>query len=625
MYQYKTGFAPGEGFATHARRRYRLLPPRVPNPEIPNPNPSLWLLHYSQAEPQDRIQSNMIPADMRIQQILQTRAFLHQQGQIVKRDFMLHDQANWPQIQMPRMQARQQPMYAGNMQQPRVPQGMAYPPQAAPPSHGPPAPKRQRTAQVANVAGPPQNAEALADDDEDISRGDLFDQITPREISLARYKQNHDWLDEVLNSPYAISQILPVDLGLGLAGELSSLTDGIFDAPTGIVRKQGEHNYVGKLDGDKAEEFRKRVQEHVAQNNAEVENMKARHAKKMAKFKKNSLVTLAEKELRNAVNDPTETGPEFWRLEGRVDEEEEGEEAKPVEIHSKVDDIVAQVEASLGRHAAAVQELRRIQDGGLEERAPTPEPPAVPSVAESNGDNGALGGDAEMDMGGSAAGLLDQYHTGFSSTSTPNNNFPTPQAHFGANSSTGTPSNLNVASPQPVPSATPSAPQTTEPQTEIAQSESMDIDMAGASTEAAADSGAGTGDWVVVPPGGVSPPGTTANTMPETAAPIQPEVPAAPAPTPSLPSESAQPPVAAPAPMAHVDSQPTPQPEGQTPSFADGVTDFGSLSAELDTAGDALAGFEGADTVEGEFDLGMEGSAFGDAFHGVDAEGEGGI
>ncbi|KAH6718174.1 hypothetical protein BKA61DRAFT_670585 [Leptodontidium sp. MPI-SDFR-AT-0119] len=63
---YKTGYAPGEPPATHARRRYRLLPSKFPNSTGQSPDPSLWIIYYAQSDPHEHVPSNVIPIDMRI-------------------------------------------------------------------------------------------------------------------------------------------------------------------------------------------------------------------------------------------------------------------------------------------------------------------------------------------------------------------------------------------------------------------------------------------------------------------------------------------------------------------------------------------------------------------------------
>lgn len=608
----------------------------------------------------------MIPVDLRVQHIMNTRQHLHAHGQIVQKEFMLHDRNNWPQIAFPRGNPRGQTMYSGGAPQARVPQTMAYPTHQQH-AAGPPT-KRARTQTNVTQAAALNAAAMEPDDEEDYTRGDLFDLMTPRDVSMARYKQNHEWMEEILSSPYAIHQIVPTDLGLGLRGELGALTEGIFDAPynplhayvpedmlgkadSDLAKQErgvfftpyhvGDRDapkqdvpknvYLGRLDADKKAEFCKRVEEKVAADNDEYKKIEAKHAKRLAKFRKGSIFTTAEKQLRTAVEDPSETGPEIWRLEGRIDEDAE-ESHVTTKTAAKVSDIVAQVEASVGRHAAAVKELIRVQDGGFEEAAPrvTPPAPTPGSVLGNNahashngshngshndfqngshGSNGSahsgvLAESADVEMSNSAASLLDQYnHSGPSSNATPGtgSNFPTPQPPFQHPSSTNTPSNLHTASPHPPP-----------PQQQQA---AVDVPM-GNTGDPQVPSDTVGGDWVVVPPGGISPQHASDSSA-------QPQ-----------PQNQNQPPHPPPAPPTTTAYNPSPRPTStsdnntpQVPDFQNSPNAFTDL-ADIDGAGGAMGGYggDGADLGEMGLDMesgqGMDDSAFGDAFHGVEAGGQ---
>ncbi|KAK8088231.1 hypothetical protein PG997_003192 [Apiospora hydei] len=621
MYYHRAGYALGEPIATHSRRRFRLIPPNVHNPNAPQVDPSLWIVHYGPIDNNERIPVQMLPRDPRTDSTLQTRAYLQRCGQIQRKEFILGDRVNWPQIAWPREPARQ-PVYAGNRG--GVPAAVAYP--THPPAGGAPSSKRARI-------HPPQNqppaaigvlpaSESAYDDDEDTSRGDLFDHLTPREISLVRYRQNHEWMEEILSSPYRMGQISFTNLGLGMKGELSSLTDGIFEAQGADAADHHPVKAAGHLDPKLAEEFRKRVDERIASTNDEIAKLKAEHEKKMAKFKKNSLLTTAEKELRYAVDD---AGPGAITLETRPEEPEEGSGRWASKQNKSVDDIVSQVEAQLGRHAEVIYDMRRIQDGGYQEPAPEPaEPSPVPQPAPTAGATGSnamsrqgsqqsnimLGGDSDVDMGGTAASMLDQMHTGISSTSTPANNFTTPQGQLGPK-----------------------------------QEPSGDVSMSGTdehpSNTTAPDQGTGSGDWVVVPKGGVTPDPTAAapagnppsanaaTSTPTTAAPSEPaaaaqaspesSAPQQPQPPQPQPQQPQQPPAVTATPATNKSGSDTPAAASTASMGFDADNDFGSLG-DLDTAGDALASFN-TDTpgdLGGDF---MEDSAFGEAFHGVESAG----
>ncbi|KAH9891400.1 DUF1750-domain-containing protein [Xylariomycetidae sp. FL2044] len=595
MYYHKAGYAYGEPIATHSRRRFRLVPSTAHNPNAPQVDPGLWIVHYGPIDNNERIPTQMIPRDPRDQNVMSARAYLQRCGQISRKEFILSDRVNWPQISWPREPSRQ-PMYAAAR---GVPQAMAYPPHA--PSVGGPPSKRARTGQASHgqmaslAAIPPPDS--VYDDDEDTSRGDLFDHMTPRDVSLSRYRQNHEWMEEILSSPYRMGQIGFSDIGLGLKGELSGLTEGIFEAHvSNTLAKTTSKPATTHLDPEQSAEFKTRVNNRIDSTKAEIEQMKAEHARKLGKFKQNSLLTTAERELRTASDQP---GSDALRLEGRVEENEDGTSRWPSKHNKKVDDIVSQVEAHLGRRAEVIRDLRRIQDGGYEQPAPEPAPessaPAaapVPQGTSTNGEgamsrqpshagsqnSGLMLGDSDIDMGGTAAGLLDQMH-GAASTSTPNNNFPTPHAQPSAAQSSAAPTpQANI----------PPTDKTAKPDADIA------MDGTGQHSATAPDQGTGSGEWVVVPKGGATPDASAGSASVKE-----------PAKAPSATSKQAS--------------------ATGTPSmgFDGDGNDFSSLD-DINSAGDALGGFSGTpgDLGEGlDLNMEMEDSAFGDAFQGVEPQG----
>ncbi|EXV02635.1 DUF1750 domain protein [Metarhizium robertsii] len=656
IYYLKAGYIPGEQFALHTRRRFRL----VPTPGHPNPPPldmSLFIVHYGPSEQNDRVPASMVPYDERVNAIMQQRHFLLRGGQIRRKEFMLSDRVNWPSL--PELTRQQM----GPQMAPRgVPQQMAYPPQPAP---GPPAKRarhsqsqsqqqqqqqqqqhqqqQQQHQQQQQPAVPGMNPmDSAFDDEEDISRGDMFDHLTPREISLHRYQQNHEWMEEILSSAYRIGQIQPSDLNLGLKGELASLTEGIFTAQGGDVFTQSpEKPYVGRLDSGLADEFRKRVSKHVESTESEIKKLQEEHAELMASFKQNSALKIKEKQIRSIPDPPV---PEIFKAEDRSDNVEEQRAPTLQPGKTPFDDILKDVEASLGRKIDIHPVVKRVQDGGYQ--APAPKPPTpIPTTqmsrqpSQSGSQNsGLMMGDSDMDMGGTAAGLLDQMHTGFSSTSTPVNNFPTPQAQVSAaQSNAPTPSNAhNMPSPAP---ALPTVPEASPGLAQPSHSQAAgDVDMSGmgahskAQGGSAADQGTDSGDWVVVPKGGASPdangpPSAISSAAAAVTATTTAAVPVA-APTVTVEASTGLAAQQKPAPV------PTkPISAAATPAVTDGGSasfdqnDFSSLG-DLDTAGDAMAGYDAPDLDGSAGGLGedldlqmdMDDSAFGDAFH-VDASG----
>lgn len=567
MFFQRVGYRQGEQFAQHARKRFRLVPKQPQVPGAPQVDPSLWIVQYGPNSAQDRVPVNMIPIDPRTHNLMQARMQLQRGGQIARKEFMLADRLNWPTINPPR-EGRGHPMMAQQAHPRTIPQQMAYPPQ-------PPVPnKRARTTAHQNQQMMSAAPFIPYDDEDDTHQGDVFDHMSPRDVSMARYTRNHEWMEEVLGSAYRIGQITPADLGLGLQGELASLTQGIYEASGVDAHKKPPKNpVVGHLDPKLASEFRDRVSQKIENDKAEMARLKEQHEKMMDKFKSNSILNRSEKELRVAVD---ETGPEFWRLEGREEDEGEGITHWNGNEHRKVSDIVADVESALGRHIAVVSDVKRIQDGGYQEPAPEPEtlpmPPAAP-LPTANGAasgqvsrqgsqagsqaSGLMAGDSDIDMGGTAAGLLDQIQGEPSSTSTPQ---PQPSTTASDAAVPGSAVTTQVTSEQ--------APGNTSEDVTMEDSEQP------RDANTAPDQGTGSGDWVVVPKGGESPNASAS---------------AAPA------AEPAQVPT-----------------ENTDANKSVDNDDF------LNSAGEALDQ-SAADDTPGDFgDIGMEDSAFGEAMYGAE-------
>ncbi|KAJ6048058.1 uncharacterized protein N7446_011021 [Penicillium canescens] len=375
MYLQRCGLhPPNEPMATHCRKRYRITSCKVPN--APQPDPSLWIVHYSRAAPTDHIPSNRVPVTPQIQATMAQRRFLQSQGQLARKDFLLHDRNSWPTINFPQMapQGFAQPPapFAGH-----APARPGFYPQGHPGAMpaGVPVAKGPRGHRAPSAAMGAATAD-FAIEDEDVSSGDAMDLLTPREVSKMRYQQHHEWMEEIFASPYAITQITPVSLGLGRKGELESLTAGFFDAPVGTSGGEGQEAGDGqpatKMEPAKAEEFAERVSKKVADMTAEIEKMKKQHARRMQRFNRTSLLRDAEIRLRESAADPAEKGPEIWRLEGRVviPTEEETPQLDYVEDKAKykVDDIVREVETAWKKQIVSEPKVSCVEKGGLLEK-----------------------------------------------------------------------------------------------------------------------------------------------------------------------------------------------------------------------------------------------------------------
>jgi hypothetical protein len=366
LWLHRSGFKhPNEPMACHARRRYRLLPSKNPNTGIAPPDPSLWIVHYQKAERRDCIPSQSIQIQPQVQMIVQQRRLLQSYGQLARKEFMLHDRNNWPVINLP---AAVPPMshaqaFANNLA--RQTQANIMGSQQAGTMTGPMA-AANRATQMAHVRGRSTNllaGDVAIEEEEDVSRGDMLDFMTPREISKMRYEHHHEWMEEIMNSPFATKEIIPTDLGLGRKGELEALTNSVFEAPTGIMREasmNGVPKQVGRLELNKAEEFTKMAARKVSEMQAELDKMQRKHERRIAKLRKTSVLNSAEKRLRTA----TETAePRPTRVSGETirDTSKSG-------IGESVEDIIQEVEAAWGRKIEPMTSVVCIQRGGLDHR-----------------------------------------------------------------------------------------------------------------------------------------------------------------------------------------------------------------------------------------------------------------
>ena len=269
-------------------------------------------------------------------------------------------------------------------------------------------------------------------EEEENATQDAFDFLTPREISVSRYKQHHEWMEEIFSSPYAVGKIAPIDLGLGLMGELAPLTAGILDVSGSDHPEAGKENYkiknYYKLDPEQLKDFEKRVSEYSTKEQAEIDKMKAEHARKMAQLKRTRTYIKAERRLRD-----------LSRAAGV-----EMDDVDPLE------GVVQDLEKSLGVTFDAKKSVVCVDKGGFIEAQQT-----SPPRAQVNGD-GAQQSENGMNNDGtlednSAASLLDQYGTG-SLSGTPIGNISLPrlsQPPSQSQSAVGTPggqaSNINAA------------------------------------------------------------------------------------------------------------------------------------------------------------------------------------
>jgi hypothetical protein len=519
-------------------------------------DPNLWIVHYSMSDPQNRIPAAQVPPQREMMQVLQARSQLEAAGQLLRKEFMLNDRQNWPKVEFTRG-APGQPAYYNPMQANRFPN-------QPPPNKRP----RQSVTQPRQPAPSAIAADTLLEEEEN-STQDFFDFLTPREISLSRYKQHHEWMEEIFSSPHAVGQILPIDLGLGLMGELAPLTTGLLDAPAGdhppLDIEHSNKTYAvqsyHKLTAEQLKDFEQRVSEYTKNENAELEKMRTNHTKKMANLKRSRTYIRAERRLREAA----------------LGEPHDKDGANAVE------EIVNELEKTVGATFDTRKSVVCVDKGGFVEEQQAPPQPIQQmngnGSAPSNTDTGSNGLMDAINADNTAESLLDQYGTG---------------------SLAGTPGKLSVPAISQSQSqfqsavATPSAP-VAEPaqgsnlrdqanlEADSSGNDLLDIDVEMSGMTNTDDKGGDAG-WVMVDQAGNAE--QSANTLQPTGGAIAGGA--------SLANSGAD--------------------ADATVGLFD-TADFGSFD-NLDTAGDALADYSTVDDHMG-LDL-VDDSAFGDAFHGTE-------
>ncbi|KIW29958.1 uncharacterized protein PV07_05742 [Cladophialophora immunda] len=571
MFLQRAGFrATGEIMATHSRRRYRLLPGN-PAHGLPSPDPSLWLTHYSKASPRDHVPASNIPIMPHVHALLQQRRMIQSQGQLPRKEFMLHDRSNWPTMHLP----------------PGVARGPA-------PGQVPPGVGHRRGASITQ--------DTTVEEEEDVSRGDLLDFMAPRDISRVRYEQHHDWMEEIIESPYPTLSIIPSDLGFGRKGPLEELTKDFFDAPVSAVSEpsNGPLPRVGKMAAGRADDFIKRASEKLAKMQEELEEMRNRHARRMEKLRRSTTLATAEKKLRT-VSDVAER-PSISKDSTNGDADTAPRDA--------IDDIMETVESDIGQKLTRTNTVTLVSRGGLEERnkvAAVPAQPPAPAVASPQKAIHALP-IAEI-----------------ASTQQPSQPQPaaTPveepkQEPQEASVASGEQQTHATAEPLPTPPEAPttqSADAEQQPEADTnEQAEDLpqlddivtDVNMDGMDDQV--DNVNQDGDeWVMIGEDGDQ----NAMEIPELPDDGQPEESQAVADGTGDQSNAE-------GTNEGQQAQAQPPPDGalNTPDFGMGG-DFDNV--EVDTAGDALASYDNDDDDDLNLD-GMEGSAFGDAFHPEDDE-----
>ena len=437
------------------------------------------------------------------------------------------------------------------------------------------------------------------EEEEDVSRGDMLDFMTPRDISKMRYEQHHEWMEEIMNSPYATRQIIPTDLGLGRKGELEALTSGFFETP--LTNGDSTSTRVGRLDPGKADEFTKLAAQKVADMQAELEKMKQTHARRMAKLRKTTILNSAEKRLRTA---PNRAAPSSM-MDGQ-------DESSPDKSRESVDGIIQDVELVWGKKIEPTSNVTCVQKGGVEEKAATNGPTSSIEPERAESSKRDIGSEEDHP---SASNQL----TG--STNTPGQQDPDANSNFSPQMepNPGTPSadNAEREDSETVGPVQDEDEEQDQPNAPSLDDMDVDIEMAGLDEEdPIPESGSGEGnEWVMVNEQEGGDENASGQDLEELRSPT-PQEESANTPTvfENTPTSAAQSVT-----MANRSDSNTLGPSDNNAMETEGfhITGDDFDNVDVDTAGDALADY-GAEDDDLNEDLNLDtldDSAFGDAFH----------
>lgn len=299
------------------------------DPNLPPPDENLWLVQYARLDnPQDRIPTEKIPITRDILVSEGERAKIRQ-NELMRKEFMFHDRENWPLISLP-----EAPNPGGRQQ------GITHQ-HTIEASLG----KRQRPmgagAGAGSFLGSEKNPNIRSHfEEEDSTIGDVMDYLTPREISHARFTQHAEWMEEIFSSPYETGSVVPSELGLGRKGELESLTGAFFDAPMQV--RSTSAGPVGKMENEKADSFRRSVRESLARIDADIKEMKRKHAQDIAEIQKGSPMKQCLQQLQQI---PVNSGQD-----------------------QALSAVVNKFETSMNKKIHIVDKSKCIQKGGLQEK-----------------------------------------------------------------------------------------------------------------------------------------------------------------------------------------------------------------------------------------------------------------
>ena len=275
------------------------------------------------------------------QQQLRERRFLEMQGPLPRKEFLLNDRNSWPTINLPANPTPQNPYQNPIQNRGALPAFNRTPSATRPMTGAMPGmpPSMRKPSQPGGMLSTPFGnlAEDILESERNTEFGDMLDFLSPREISVARYKQHHEWMEEIVAGPWAMKDILPVDLGLRLAGSLKGLTDDLW-ADAAMLEVEGA---ARKTDPARLQAFNERMAKHLSDGEQELAEMRRAHAEKMEEITQQKLFVNLERKLAETSRDGIQIGLE--------DITREAEEAFGGKLRGRADIVAVSKGGLLGK------------------------------------------------------------------------------------------------------------------------------------------------------------------------------------------------------------------------------------------------------------------------------------
>ena len=322
---------------------------------------------------------NKIPLSQQDSHTSQARNYFRNLGHLQEKKFMLADISNWPSVTLPDMAHHYNTLtFVGGQMAHRMHMAQQ---QAYNRDHGP-SPKRPRhstNTSQRSVHAPPSVQHVVMDEEDNVEsdRRDSFDMLTQTDISVRRFKCHEEWMEELF-SGYNTFDIKPVDLQFGRAGFMQPITDGFFSKPDRLptpelqVWKQTEEHYnnitAKPIEAGKTKQFAQVVEKRIAENNAQIAEMKRIHEEHVKNLSRGSVLREAATRIRGEQQHTRQKVKADEEISSNSNESKPGVTISTNEAQS-IDEVTKHMQDLLGKQIVLQPAINLVQKGGLAEES----------------------------------------------------------------------------------------------------------------------------------------------------------------------------------------------------------------------------------------------------------------